>query len=172
LHGLVPATLCSQDASRRVFKKVISPILRQKLMDAEAQHRGGSFKDLALKDKLDLLRRTARRHFERLGFEVTAVDRYQPSDASIWTLDEWARMYFQGAMPGIKRDGRNLRMVFFHPVRSVNKQLCQQYRYKLIRMQGSGALYETAKWEPQKVVVEIIVCVLSTGARIKTHTRN
>lgn len=142
-------------------KKVISPILKQKLMDAEAKHREGSFKDLALKDQLDLLRRTARRHFEGLGFEITTVDRNQPSGASLWTFDDWAREHFHGAILGTKRDGRNLRMVFFHPVKSVNKELCQQYRYKLLGMQGSRDLYETAKWEPHKVVTEIIVCVLS-----------
>jgi nucleoside 2-deoxyribosyltransferase len=141
--------------------KVISPILKQKLMDAEAKHREASFKDLALKDQLDLLRRTARRHFEGLGFEITTVDHNQPSDASIWTLDDWAREYFSGAILGIKRDGGNLRMVFFHPVKSVNKQLCQQYRYKLVGMQGSRDLYEKGKWEPQKVVFDIFVCALS-----------
>lgn len=141
--------------------KVISPILKQKLMDAEAKHREASFKDLALKDQLDLLRRTARRHFEGLGFEITTVDRNQPSDASAWTLDEWAREYFSGAILGIKRDGRNLRIVFFHPVKSVNKQLCQQYYYKLIGMQGSRDLYEKRKWEPQKVMFDIFVCALS-----------
>jgi hypothetical protein len=141
--------------------KVISPILKQQLMDGAAKHREASFKDLALKDQLDLLRRTARHHFEGLGFEITTVDRNQPSDASIWTLDDWAREYFSGAILGIKRDGRNLRMLFFHPVRSVNKQLCQQYRYKLIGMQGSRDLYEKGRWEPQKVVFDIFVCALS-----------
>jgi nucleoside 2-deoxyribosyltransferase len=141
--------------------KVISPILKHKLLDAEAKHREASFKDLALKDQLDLLRATARRHFEGLCFEITAVDRHQPSDASIWTLDDWARAYFHGAILGIKRDGTNLRMVFFHPVKSVSKQLCQQYRYKLMGMVGSRDLYETAKWEPKKVVAEIIICALS-----------
>jgi hypothetical protein len=52
-------------------------------------------------------------------------------------------------------------MVFFHPVKSINKQLCQQYRYKLIGMQGSRYLYERAQWKPQKIVVDIFVCVLS-----------
>jgi hypothetical protein len=52
-------------------------------------------------------------------------------------------------------------MVFFHPVKSVNKQLCQQYRYKLIGMQGSRDLNEKGKWEPQKVVFDIFVCALS-----------
>ena len=82
--------------------RVISPILRRKLMDAEAKHREASFKDLALKDQLDLLRETARRHFERLGFEITTVDRNQPSDASIWTFDDWAREYFRGAILGFR----------------------------------------------------------------------
>lgn len=61
----------------------------------------------------------------------------------------WAMQYFHGAILGIKRDGRNLRMVFFHPVKSVNKQLCRRYRYKLIGMQGSRELFERAKWKPQ-----------------------
>jgi hypothetical protein len=98
-------------------------------MDTEAKHREAGFKALALKDQLDLLRSTAQRYFERLGFEIREVDRNQPSDSSIWNLDGWAMQYFHGAILSIKRDGRNLRMVFFHPVKSVNKQLCQQYRY-------------------------------------------
>src|ERR1017187_6358802 len=93
-----------------------------KLMDAEAKHREASFKDVSLKDQLDLLGRTAGRHFEGLGFEITTVDHNQPSDASIWTLDGWAREYFSGAMLGVKRDRSNLRMVFFHPIKSVNKR--------------------------------------------------
>src|SRR5262249_32165826 len=102
-----------------------------------------------------------RRHFERLGFEISQVDRNQPSNASIWTLDDWARVYFSGAILGLKRDGETLRMVFFHPVKSVNKQLCQQYRYKLIGMQGSRDLHEKGNWEPQDVVLDILVCALS-----------
>ncbi len=123
--------------------KVISPILKQKLVDAEEKHREASFKALALKDQLDLLRRTARRHFEGLGFEITTVDRNQPSDWSIWTLDYWAREYFSGAILGFKRDSRNLRVVFFHPVKSVNKELCQQYRCKLIGMHGLAPISDT-----------------------------
>src|ERR1035441_4025142 len=130
-------------------------------MDAEAKHREASFRDLALKDQLDLLRRTARHHFEGLGFEITTVDRNQPSDGSIWTLDDWAREYFSGAILGTKRDGRDLRMVFFHAVKSVNKELCQQYRYKLMGMQGSRDLHKMGKWESQKVVFDIFVCALS-----------
>ena len=160
------AWACPGDAmfARRLktrVNKVISPILKRKLMDAEAKHREASFKDLALKDQLDLLREKARRYFERLGFEITTVDRNQPSDASIWTFDDWAREYFRGAIVGFKRDGRKLRMMFFHPVKSVNKQLCQQYRYKLIGMLGSRDLYERGKWEPQRVVFDIFVCALS-----------
>lgn len=141
--------------------KLISPILKQKLTDEAAKHREVSFRDLAMKDQLDLLRRTARHHFGRLGFEITTVDRNQPSDTSIWTLDDWAKEYFSGAILGIKRGGRNLRMVFFHPVKSVNKELCQQYRYKLVGMQGSRDLHEKGKWEPQKVLFDIFVCALS-----------
>ena len=141
--------------------KVISPIVKQKRLDAAARHREASFRNLALKDQLDILRRTARNHFERLGFEITTVDRNQRSEGSIWSLDDWAREYFSGAILGIKRDGRSLRMVFFHAVKSVNKELCQQYRYKLMGMQGSRDLYETGKWEPQKVAFDIFVCALS-----------
>jgi nucleoside 2-deoxyribosyltransferase len=150
--------------------KVISPIVKQKRIDAEARHRESSFRNLALQDQLDLLRRTARYHLSRLSFEVTETDSYQPSDTSIWNFDHWARAYFRGAILGVKRDGRNLRVVFFHPVKSITKQLCQQYRYKLFGMRGSRYLYEKAKWEPRQVMVEVFVCALS-GSNVKQRLR-
>ena len=141
--------------------KVISPILNQRRIEAEAKDRESSFKSRSLNDQLDLLRTTARLHLERLGFRVNAVDSLQHLDTSIWNLDVWARAYFRGAIFGIKRAGRDLRMVFFHPLKSIDKKLCQQYSYKLFRMHTFRDLYETAKWEPQKLVLDIVVCVLS-----------
>jgi nucleoside 2-deoxyribosyltransferase len=144
--------------------KVIAPLIAQKRAEKEEDRKAEEFQCLSLVERLESLREVARSHFQRLKYRISEFTSENDRPAFLYF---GAAKHCLGAIIATKREGDVFRFVFFHPVSSITKSLCQAYKYSLFyRELYTDEAFKIPQWTPRQLKDDFMICSVggSSGA--------
>jgi nucleoside 2-deoxyribosyltransferase len=153
--------------------KVVGPLVRRRNDRQRENALVGAFEKLSQKDKRQLLLRTGKEYFRKLGYRIIEPRRLVGDGGSNEIVVAWQlEAGLGGTFAAIRHTRNRFHCVFFQSTPSIDAKLCDAYRATFIWHQPySVSMFLAPKTIPSRLREDVIICSLGSNGlrRLRTN---